>query len=401
LNASIIDVKKNNIKNILDAVRFSDSTKKDIAADLGISFATVSNICNELKELDLIIDEDMEMLSVGRTPKIIRFNRNKFITLCFDLHTTQHITIAALNLCSEILFKRKFPFNHLDSLQEFVNYCFTLYSSIKDEICVSGQAILGLAVAVSAKFDINTQRTIFSELPLFENKPLKQMFENAFGLPVYIENESSLSVSAVQSKTGMKNLLYVFPSEGLGVGVTINGHLLTGERGYASEICHIPIGNPEITCRLCGQMGCIESDLCTRGFVTSYLGRIEMTPEEVRVGWNDFLKEMKSGSGRVEKIIEQKGEYLGVLLSVLINLFDPATVYLGGIIPVMFDKIYDPMFKALQARLLAKDIYNIDIRPDNLGEDSVLVGCSEMVYQKFLFSETNYFKQSHKGAQCL
>lgn len=50
----IMDIKQNNIKSIMKVLRESDAqsgmTKKEIADRTGLSFATVSNLCNELLE---------------------------------------------------------------------------------------------------------------------------------------------------------------------------------------------------------------------------------------------------------------------------------------------------------------------------------------------------------------
>lgn len=50
----VMDIKQNNIKCVMNVLRESDGqsglTKRDIAAKTGLSFATVSNLCNELME---------------------------------------------------------------------------------------------------------------------------------------------------------------------------------------------------------------------------------------------------------------------------------------------------------------------------------------------------------------
>lgn len=50
----IMDIKQNNIKSIMNVLRENNGqsgmTKKEIADKTGLSFATVSNLCNELLE---------------------------------------------------------------------------------------------------------------------------------------------------------------------------------------------------------------------------------------------------------------------------------------------------------------------------------------------------------------
>lgn len=48
----ITDIKGANVRKILDVLRFSSGmVKREIASDTGLSFSTVSNVCNALEDL--------------------------------------------------------------------------------------------------------------------------------------------------------------------------------------------------------------------------------------------------------------------------------------------------------------------------------------------------------------
>ena len=77
---NIIDLKKKNMKSILDFCRFgAGCTKKQIAEQLRLSFATVSNMTNSLARIHLLEDTDHEVSGyVGRSPRRLRFNARSF-----------------------------------------------------------------------------------------------------------------------------------------------------------------------------------------------------------------------------------------------------------------------------------------------------------------------------------
>ena len=53
----LLDIKAKNTKLILNTLRFQPSlTKKEIADLSSLSFATVSNLSNELKAMDIFVD---------------------------------------------------------------------------------------------------------------------------------------------------------------------------------------------------------------------------------------------------------------------------------------------------------------------------------------------------------
>ena len=54
----VMDIKQHNVKSIVNVLRFSAGesglTKRDIADRTALSFATVSNLCNELLERGIV-----------------------------------------------------------------------------------------------------------------------------------------------------------------------------------------------------------------------------------------------------------------------------------------------------------------------------------------------------------
>ena len=54
----ITDIKAENVKQILNHLRFSSGlTKRELADMTGLSFSTVSNLCNELKDSHVLNEE--------------------------------------------------------------------------------------------------------------------------------------------------------------------------------------------------------------------------------------------------------------------------------------------------------------------------------------------------------
>lgn len=65
----ITDIKGANVRKILDVLRFSSGmVKREIASDTGLSFSTVSNVCNALEDLHILYETKSGDTTVGRTP---------------------------------------------------------------------------------------------------------------------------------------------------------------------------------------------------------------------------------------------------------------------------------------------------------------------------------------------
>ena len=81
----VTDIKSQNIKRILNVLRTSGgTTKNEISAITGLSFSTVSNLCNELKYNNVLVEEKISSSTVGRTPCIQIFNCAGFASVCID-----------------------------------------------------------------------------------------------------------------------------------------------------------------------------------------------------------------------------------------------------------------------------------------------------------------------------
>ena len=95
----ITDVRAQNVKKILDALRFQDGlTKREIAAQTGLSFSTVSPTCNELRAKGILRESKLSGVSVGRLPGSFSFQRDRFAVCCVDLQNVKRITIAVMDL---------------------------------------------------------------------------------------------------------------------------------------------------------------------------------------------------------------------------------------------------------------------------------------------------------------
>ena len=81
--------------------------------------------------------------------------------------------------------------------------------------------------------------------------------------------------------------------------------------------------------------------------------------------------------------MKENGIILGQLLSILVNLFDPGVVYIGGMIAPIFEKICPIAKKEVEKRMIDKE-RGIDILCDNSGDKIIIAGAAEMVFDRWM-----------------
>ncbi len=377
---SVVEIKNYNLKRIVGYLRTnSPATKKDIASHLGLSFATVSTMCNQLLEKGIVLEtglEETHAVAVGRLPKVLSLNKQARYLAVADFHRIGKVRLALYNLFLEQVHQIDFTYGPQMTLEQLIQCTKNQYEYGFAERM--RQKVVGMSVAVSGIYDIHTETIVASELDLFECQPIKTMLSQALNVPVHIENESNLCVMATTNVSHKKDIIYIYLSEGVGVGILSGGRQVLGRNGYGSEICHIPLGKLSKNCRICGCPRCVQTDLSLYGFSEKFIGRA--FPAGDMAGWEMFMEKLAANDEKAVAVAKDNGAVLGELVSLLVNLFDPETIVVGGIPQVLFEHMLPVVQEVNEARRVVRGASPVDICYDEDSQSTVLLGAAEMAY---------------------
>ena len=93
--------------------------------------------------------------------------------------------------------------------------------------------------------------------------PFSKLFKERLGVPVVLTNDANAAALGEMTygvAKGMKNFIMITLGTGVGSGIVINGQLVYGCDGFASELGHVTVDYSE-KARLCGcgRRGCLEA----------------------------------------------------------------------------------------------------------------------------------------------
>jgi glucokinase len=97
-------------------------------------------------------------------------------------------------------------------------------------------------------------------LPGWDNVPLRDLFHERFGVPIFVKNDANFATLAEYlfgAGRGCKELVYMTISTGIGGGIITDGKILEGISGTAAELGHMTIDWQGERCN-CGNIGCLE-----------------------------------------------------------------------------------------------------------------------------------------------
>lgn len=146
------------------------------------------------------------------------------------------------------------------------------------------QSLLGVGVSLPGTIDSSTGDVYAAENLCWYDIKAGRILSEEISAPIYFENNARLAALAERWFCGpgappMEHFVFVTMRNGLGTGVVIDGKLLQGASGQASEFGHttlFPDGRPCV----CGNTGCWEEYASDRALERYYAERLPQ-PESI------------------------------------------------------------------------------------------------------------------------
>ena len=219
----------------------------------------------------------------------------------------------------------------------------------------------GVGVVVPGMVDPTGGKVLHAPTLSWRDVNVRDPLAAATGIPVHIENSGKACALAQLWATrsdvvASGNSVFVSVSDGVGVGVVVNGELLRGRHNTAGEFGHVPLSIDGPRCS-CGATGCWESYVSNIATLSRYFGRDlnEAKPrgaDTTTFTVEDLIARARAGDAKALAAVNSTARYLGLGLASLINALDPARIYIGGEITTAWSLIEPIVRGALKERTL-------------------------------------------------
>jgi predicted NBD/HSP70 family sugar kinase len=357
-------------------------SRADLARSMGVRRGTVSIIVNELLEQKLIFEGATGETVRGRKPTFLYLESRRRVVVAVDIRASQTYLMLANLLGKPIGGVTGFP--TVVDPRSLIKLLAKKIRAVLDEHA-DGEACEGIGVVVPGMVERSTMKVLHAPTLGWRDVDLRDALAGATGLPVQIENSGRAcaiaqlwSMQAEAESTG--DLVFVSVSDGLGLGVVIHGEVLRGRNNIAGEFGHVPIALDGPRCS-CGSTGCWEAFVSNRATLARYFGRTaeSLAPEQSSLTIEDLIARAKGGDAKAVSALQTTARYLGLGLGAVINVLDPARVYVGGEITAAWDLLEGTIRSALAERTLIPAAASTPIRPVSSGEHPRLQGAAALV----------------------
>jgi predicted NBD/HSP70 family sugar kinase len=383
------ELKKNIIGYFATA---GNTTIPELVKELNLSAPKVTLLLNELITDGMVQDYGKMDSTGGRRPNLYGLTPDSGFFLGVEVKRS-YINIGLLDFKKNFIkFIEKIPYQLKNSQESLDELCSIINNIIRD-LPVPKIKILGLGLNMTGR--INNETGYSYSFFHFHEEPLSKIIEAVVGIKTFVENDSramAYGEFCSDMVTEEKNVLFINIDEGIGLGILVNGHLYYGKSGYAGEFGHIPIFDNDILCH-CGKKGCLETEASGNALVRKFREKISeglsssilnivKRPEEITL--EHIIEAAMNDDTLAIELIAAISEKLGRGVALLINLFNPELIILGGALASTTDYITLPMKSSIKKYSLS--ILNNDTRfkLSRLKEKAGVIGACLLVRNKLI-----------------
>ncbi len=355
------------------------------------SIPSIAKAINELIDEGFVVEQGYAPSSGGRRPLLYSIKPDALFILAvaMDQLSTRIQLLDLFNhpVADAVLLDLKLLNNPgaLSTLVKNINNYIADAPVAKDKIAGIG---IGMPGFVNVIEGIN-----YTYLDA-DGRSLTGYLSDQTGLPVYIDNDSSL-IALAEQKFGIaknqKDVMVINLGWGIGLGMIVNGEIFRGHNGFAGELSHIPLSEDGALCT-CGKRGCLEAE-------ASMLVVVEKAIEGIKNGRITSLKALDNNPSKLFgdailaaayngdqfaiELLSDAGYKIGKALAILIHIMNPKTIVLSGRGARVGKILLAPIQQALHKYCIPRLASSTELLVSELGFDAELIGAAVLMMENF------------------
>ena len=382
------DVRRHNAGLVLAAVGAGPVSRAEVAAQTGLTRATVGSIVDELLAAGLVTEQGTRApRGVGRPGTDLALDPSGAAGIGVEINV-DGLSCAVVDLTGEV---RHRAARSGDQRGKPVGTVLRTAARMVDDslraAAADGLAVRGIGVAVPGLVDLDASVLRVAPNLGWSDVPVLDRMRAAASLAwprTALDNEANLAALGELwsgGHGGADSFVLVNGDVGVGAGVVLEGRLHRGTRGFGGELGHLTVAPDGPECR-CGARGCLEQVagldwiLRSAGLRTAVARGADATPT--------LLAALAEGEPRAVAAVEDAGASLGVGVAAIVNLFDVDAVVLGGVYAPLFPWLEAPVRAAVERRVLSARWAPISIAASSLGRDAAVVGAARSALREVL-----------------
>lgn len=379
LGATGDQLRRSNLRAVLSMVHARGPTDRaELTRELGLNRSTIGTLTAHLESLGLVTQTLPAHPARSGRPSHIVVPCRDVAVLAVAIEVQQAV-VALVCLGGEVrsrVVHSDRPTTASEVASEVVSTCRKLLEAAPEVRC------LGLGVSVPGIVRADDGMVRFAPNLGWVDEPFTALLQQGLKMAVHTGNDANLGVLAEHLRgagIGVDDVVYLRGDVGVGGGFMVGGAPLRGSGGYAGEIGHLLVDGHGRACR-CGAYGCWETRV-GQDAVLETAGRPHGGGHAAII---ELVRDADRGDPAAQVALGEAARWTGVGLRAVVDLFNPETIVLGGILGDVWHARSEIVLGSLSQLALKPSYENVHIVPAALGDDSCLLGAAELAFSELL-----------------
>ncbi|MGG5178372.1 transcriptional repressor XylR [Bacillus sp. MM09(2025)] len=375
-------VKKINQKLLLkEILQHAPISRAKLSERTGLNKSTVSSQVNTLMKEQLVYEIGQGESSGGRRPVLLMFNKRAGCSIGIDVGV-DYVNGILTDLEGSILHEEqmRLPSSAPDVTIRILT---ELIQQLMTQIPSSPYGLIGIGLCIPGLVDADEQ-IVFTPHSKWKNVDLKTTLQDAFQVPVFIENEANAGAYGEKIYGAAKHydhLIYASIGTGIGIGIIINHHLYRGAYGFSGEMGHMTIDFNGPTCS-CGNRGCWELYASEKALFQS------LQTNDQPISHQDVEQLATFNDMKTLNALRNFGFYLGVGLTNVLHTFNPQAIILRNKVIESQPAVLRVIQEEVSSRIDTQFSSHVELLPSSLGHNAPVLGMTSLVIEAFLQDAT-------------
>ena len=333
-------------------------SRADLARRSGMQRSTVSAIVGQLIEEGWVTEGAIGPSIRGRRPRLLHLNVERAGIVAVDLRPeTTRVGLAGID--ARFLMQTTWPTPRRPAaFAETLARTVAAFRKAHPEIVCEG-----MGLSVPGRVD-DTGRLVLAPNLGWGPVNLRELLEPVIELPLVMENAASACALAElwfgAHPENVRHLVAVTVSEGIGVGLLLNGQLVRGSGAMAGEFGHVTLHEDGPPCG-CGKRGCWEQYASNAAAIRHYCGdqprrsaRTARSSAALPITFAEILRLADCGDRRALGTLDRMATYLGIGLAALVTGLAPQVLVIVGEITAAWQRVGPIIADVVKRRSLAQ-----------------------------------------------
>lgn len=279
-----------------------------------------------------------------------------------------------------------------------------LIRELRESVAVPVEAV---GIGFPGPFDGPNGFSIHSPNLSLRQVDVRTPLKEAIRLPLAFENDlrtATLGEAVFGAGKNVEHMTFVPIGTGIGMGNIIDGQLLRGAHGISGELGHVTVPGGTAICN-CGKKGCVET-------VASAAGIVRLAKERLHRAWKEIPQEaqmlplyrltggdpekltayhvgeaVRQGDPVAAEAWKEVCEVTGWAISLVINMFNPQMVVIGGGVSEAGELFLEPVRQSAERHVMKAGHEKTRIVQASLGKDAGMLGAGALALRTFRAQE--------------